>query len=383
MKERHDTVQELDDRIKNTNLRVSNLEEELLEKASQVEDMKIRNQEELERNHQAECQRAATDKGIIEKMKNKVEALTTLTVSYAQGLYDQCLAQEKMLKLENSLPSRMQHHRARLKRIGERQEDDRHESSLDLILRRLTESVESTKISWDRLLENETDRRQVLVNLNNRVQINQQHYDDMFHKLHKKYQYESDQIKKQFMKTIEMDKEKYTKRIEELMNEVQNQDFSIQNLVRSSNDLNNNLENAKSSNEKLKASCEQKLVYIETLENELSELRTQISGKDQLISDLSKDLSKCQEENSQYKVEIQRHNETLFQLETCLQKTTQRYRERLEQEERRLATNVNVGIQVKPSVCHTQQQIEFVTADTSVVKGNAVANRIFGFPEIG
>lgn len=378
MKERQDTVRELEDQIKN----VSNLKRELQEKVAEIEDVKIRNKEALERNYQAECQRAATDKGIIDKMRHKVGVLTTLAASYAQGLYDHCLAQEKMLKLENALPSRIQSHRPHLKNGEGGPENHRHESSLDLILHRLKEGVESTLIPWELLLEDETDRRKVLVNLNNRVQINQQHYDDMVRNLHKKYQRESNNLRKDFTRRIEMDKDQYLEKIQELTKKVQYQDSRIQSLERSSIDLNDGLEKARLSNDELKSSCEQKDICIESLQKDLQELRMQLAYKEANISDLSENLSKCQEENSQYQSEIQSRNETLFQLETCLQKTTQRYRERLEQEERRLATNVNVGVQMKPSVCHAQQQIDFVTAGTSVVNGHSVANRLFGFPAI-
>ena len=132
----------------------------------------------------------------------------------------------------------------------------------------------------------------------------------------------------------------------------------------------------------MKARCEQKSIYVKSLEKDVNELRTQVSCKEKKISDLSNELSKYKEENSQYQVDIQVQNETLLHLKSCLQKTTHRYRERLEQEERRLATNINVGVQVKPSVCHAQQQIDFVTAGTSVANGNTVANRLFGFPAV-
>jgi len=382
IKEKRDIVEDLEAKIKDTNLLVSTLEQDLEKKVAEAMDLEIRHNKELERIHQAEYQRAAADKDTIDMMRNKVEALTNLTASYAQGLYDHCLAQEKMLKLENALPDLIQHHRPLQKRNKSEQGDDRQESALNIILGRLRDRVESTQIPWESLLENETDRRKVLVNLSNRVQINQEHYDNMVRSLHKKYQHEMSQSKKELMKTIEMDKEQYTEKIKELESVVQNQRYNIQNLERISNDLRHSLENSRLSNEELKARCEQKSIYVKSLEKDVNELRTQVSCKEKKISDLSNELSKYKEENSQYQVDIQVQNETLLHLESCLQKTTHRYRERLEQEERRLATNINVGVQVKPSVCHAQQQIDFVTAGTSVANGNTVANRLFGFPAV-
>ncbi len=96
--------------------------------------------------HQAEYQRAAADKDTIDMMRNKVETLTNLTASYAQGLYDHCLAQEKMLKLENALPNLIQHHRPLQKQSKSEQGDDRQESALNIILDQIRDGVELTQM---------------------------------------------------------------------------------------------------------------------------------------------------------------------------------------------------------------------------------------------
>ena len=63
---------------------------------------------------------------------------------------------------------------------------------------------------------------------------------------------------------------------------------------------------------------------------------------------------------SNAQADIKLRDETLLQLESVLQRTTNRYAKMIEDDRQRLVTNVSIGIQEIPITFDFSQQVDFV-----------------------
>lgn len=116
-------------------------------------------------------------KGVLSK---RIAHLMTMTSSYIQNLYEQCLTQEELISLENQSMSRNN------KRINESKQSivAKNKKNVHLIIERLEKRIESIHIDWEGLLKDDDDRRVVFGNLNNRSQINHSQIDDLIKQIH-------------------------------------------------------------------------------------------------------------------------------------------------------------------------------------------------------
>ena len=90
--------------VANANQNILELEEELkLEKRSHGEYRIVTNKE-MKRRQKEEESRAQKDLATNNSLANRIKFLTTLTSSYVQGLYEQCIAQEELVLLEDPFP---------------------------------------------------------------------------------------------------------------------------------------------------------------------------------------------------------------------------------------------------------------------------------------
>ena len=79
-----------------------------------------------------------------------------------------------------------------------------------------------------------------------------------------------------------------------------------------------------------------------------------------MILQTSQDLDNTKALLQESEIDIQDRDETLLQLEALLQKTTDRFARKMEEERHRVETNKDVNIQAKPSVSDFQQQADFI-----------------------
>lgn len=122
---------------------------------------------------------AVTDQLIceMETHRHKSVAASNLLISCLRSTYDTCLVQERMLR-ENRCEllknSKMLNH-SRLATNEKAQ----------MVLERLNNAQESDTIEWSSFLNDETDQRHIMGNLQNRLHLGQFSIDKCFEKIHK------------------------------------------------------------------------------------------------------------------------------------------------------------------------------------------------------
>ena len=143
-------------------------------RAEMLQDLEICEMEAKQRKEENEI-----EKGVLSK---RIAHLMTMTSSYIQNLYEQCLTQEELISLENQSLSRYQN------RINETKKSivAKNKKGVHLIVERLENRIESIHIDWEGLLKDDDDRRVVFGNLNNRSQINHNQIDDLIKQIHVK-----------------------------------------------------------------------------------------------------------------------------------------------------------------------------------------------------
>ena len=179
IEERSATIADLEGRLRKSEEKTKSLEEAVMKEKEtfksfrQESEIKCKNQQTLEE------ERAKMDRTENTDLKEKVDFLINLTSSYIQGLYEQCMEQEHILTLEDALPNNISKStKARSSHILD---------PLKLIEDKLSQKVESIHLNWEKLLEDESHRRVIFGNLNNRVQMNLGRIDMLIKRLHGKY----------------------------------------------------------------------------------------------------------------------------------------------------------------------------------------------------
>ena len=176
--ERNATVGDLEQRLRRAEDQITTLKRGLKKEKEASESFRLQTRLELKKMQTIEQQRAQEDKTTNDNLTNKGNLLMNLTSSHIQGLYDQCLEQEHILRLECALPSS----------ISTKKSSSSVSEALKNIEDKLAQKVESIHLNWEALLEDECNRRVVFGNLNNRAMMNLGHIDRLIRRLHGKYE---------------------------------------------------------------------------------------------------------------------------------------------------------------------------------------------------
>ena len=186
IEERNTTVSDLERQLEDAKREIAILKDSLSKEKQEANAFREETKVEVQKCQSIEHDRAAKDLAANEELTQKVNVLTNLSASYIQGLYDQCLEQEQILLLEGALPSVH----------GTKKNTKSDIESLRHIEEKLKQKKDSIHINWEMMLKDESVRRIIFGNLNNRTQMNLGHIDKLIQKLHAKYGNEMRRVNK-------------------------------------------------------------------------------------------------------------------------------------------------------------------------------------------
>lgn len=272
----------------------------------------------------------------------------TLTSSYIQGLYEQCLAQEELILIEgSSLPV---HNKQKI----------RTQTKKNLILERLENKIDSIHIDWEGILKNDDDRRKVFGNLNNRSQINMSHIDELVKRIHSKNSSETMRIQKGHENELMDTFSRHRNELARLQKQIRFKDSNYNVLDMSLKKQKEQLSNASIDIKKLNETLKEKQRRIDNLDSQILHAKKEESFMQQDLLKVKAQLKRASSDICLKDDEIEDQTETLYELENILKKTTERISEMVEKDRRRLETNVDIGLQAAISVHDFSQQADFL-----------------------
>ena len=277
--ERNATVEDLEQRLQGSESRVKHLQHLLTKEKEEAESYHLQMQLQLQKINTVEQERASRDKVRNDELTNMVNTLSNLTSSHIQGLYDQCLEQEHILRLEGALPSTGTTSQvavavavATKKSISPGSEPMKH------INEKLAHKTESVHLNWETILEDESDRRAIFGNLNNRVQMNLGHLDRHIKRMHGKHSNAMKRAEKLQKKRFNDSCTSYDRRIFALETTAKRRTMELDDLSVDCSDTKRRLKNARSSIESLKSDLTNSNKTIEILEDKLSKATHRIAS---------------------------------------------------------------------------------------------------------
>ncbi|GFH51689.1 hypothetical protein CTEN210_08165 [Chaetoceros tenuissimus] len=337
IQERDNTVSKFENTISTMNQEIQELQQQL--QLKNLEFDKYRNDAEkmLKVKQEEESIRIAKDEEEKKNLKIHIGSLQNLCLSHIQGLYEQCLDQERILKREGANPKSSSIH-----------QKPKTSSAFEVVEERLLREVASTSIEWKTLISDDKARRSVLGNLNNRVLMNIGYIDCTIQRLHKRHSNEMKRTKIGHDQVLKDTTENFSYMIQEL-------EFALEEKASALREFASKYQEK----DKLLTKSETKVACIEKeLESAVKQslqLRNDLIGtKDTLEKtkdSLQRTTNQLSNSNTQVeglKADVIDRDETLAHLESLLQSTAERFSKQLEEERLRLETNVEVGIQVKP-----------------------------------
>lgn len=358
--ERNKSVSDLGDQLKEANDRILHLEQDLQNAVHEANKLEMHYSDEMDRRDQLESTKRKEAENAINDLTERVNLLVNLTSSYVHGLFDHCHAQEKTLRAENFLPDRYKNHRKTGNTKSEIDFDETNETMPNLLQYHLGKGMDCNTINWESILQNEDDKRKSLVYLNNRIQINHDQFGNLISKLHRKYQSSTKWLEEKHLKDLQEERTISREKNQELVKFLEEKEEIIKDLICKVDDLKGEVDCQISFNQKLRLKDEESCSTMALLEKDKNSLLEEVSTIKSELSKLSDEVGKFRDENTKLRKDVDFRDETLLQLEGCLQKTTMLYNQKLKDEAHRLVTNGSVGIQVIPEVKHFQQQIDFL-----------------------
>ena len=217
-----------------------------------------------------------TEENMIKNgLTDRVGFFMTLTSSYIQGLYEQCLAQEELILIEDSsLPAYT------TQKIGNR-------TKSNLIIERLENKIESIHIDWEGILQNDDDRRKVFGNLNNRSQINMSHIDYLIKRIHSKNSSETTRIQKGHENELVEIFSRHRNELSRLQKQMSIKDSNYKTLDTSLKKQKEQLSNASIDIEKLNEVLKEKQRRIDNLDSQILNAKKKEASLQQDLSTVS------------------------------------------------------------------------------------------------
>lgn len=345
---RQRSVSELEAMLKNANSKIDQLEEAISMEKLRSEEYRLKMDNELKMQQINEEKRIEEENMVKQGLADRIDFFMTLTSSYIQGLYEQCLAQEELILIEgSSLPV---HNKQKI----------RTQTKKNLILERLENKIDSIHIDWEGILKNDDDRRKVFGNLNNRSQINMSHIDELVKRIHSKNSSETMRIQKGHENELMDTFSRHRNELARLQKQIRFKDSNYNVLDMSLKKQKEQLSNASIDIKKLNETLKEKQRRIDNLDSQILHAKKEESFMQQDLLKVKAQLKRASSDICLKDDEIEDQTETLYELENILKKTTERISEMVEKDRRRLETNVDIGLQAAISVHDFSQQADFL-----------------------
>ncbi len=218
---------------------------------------------EIEMNQIKEENRKAQDETIKNELHERIDFFMIITSSYIQGLYDQCLAQEQLMLVEDPT----------FRPATSRQLKGGNTKNLNLILEQLNNKIESVHINWEGLLQNDDERRVIFGNLNNRSQLNLSYIDDLIKRIHIKYTSEVARIESDHGSSLDQLLSKYKNEKSKLQMQIASKNDNYNGLEKTFHEESKKLSDTISDNDKLHEMLKDKEAYIVEQNNQMSDFQ--------------------------------------------------------------------------------------------------------------
>ena len=272
---RERSISELETTLKNANKKIHQQQEAMTEEKLRGEEYRFQMEKELHVQRINEEKRIIEENMIKNGLTDRVGFFMTLTSSYIQGLYEQCLAQEELILIEDSsLPAYT------TQKIGNR-------TKSNLIIERLENKIESIHIDWEGILQNDDDRRKVFGNLNNRSQINMSHIDYLIKRIHSKNSSETTRIQKGHENELVEIFSRHRNELSRLQKQMSIKDSNYKTLDTSLKKQKEQLSNASIDIEKLNEVLKEKQRRIDNLDSQILNAKKKEASLQQDLSTVS------------------------------------------------------------------------------------------------
>ncbi len=266
---RERSITELKDMVTKANQKIYELEEDIRKNTKEHKEYRIEVDKEMKRRQREEDVRAEKDLALKNTMSDRITFLSTMTSSYVQGLYEQCLAQEELILLEDSSSSLPNPKTSKMSSHKNFSKGETKETKLEIIMERLEKKVDSIHIDWEGMLEHDDDRRKIFGNLNNRSQINLSHIDDLIKKIRVKNQSDIERLEVGFKKKMEDNISKHQDDVFRLQKEINLKESSFRKVNATLKETKDHLSKALAAIDELNIVQERKNTEIDDLNNEI------------------------------------------------------------------------------------------------------------------
>lgn len=275
--QRRDTsISELKTMNSEANEKIITLEKALVQEKALFHEYRSDTKKEIEMNQIKEENRKAQDEAIKNELHQRIDFFMIITSSYIQGLYDQCLAQEQLMLVEDPT-FRPAISRQRLK--------GGNTKNLNLILEQLNNKIESIHINWEGMLQNDDDRRVIFGNLNNRSQLNLSYIDDLIKKIHIKYTSEVARIESDHGSSLDQLVSRHRNEKSKLLMQIASKNDNYTGLENTFHEKSKKLSDTISDNDKLHEMLKEREAYIVEQDNQMSDFqRNEVTLQNEISS---------------------------------------------------------------------------------------------------
>ena len=289
----------------------------------------------------------------ISSLRSKVNSLTSFTSGYAACIFDQCASQEELLR-----------------KMGHALEGSAHQSdtastngnekpAAATIMNRLNKSngsgFNNADIDWAMVMDHEDDRRQILAQLGNRMQIGLYSLEKAIENRKRKHDDETKIISRAHDRRVgniisshEQAKATLQAELDNMTSKYDQSEMDRKRLECDVGDLSSKLDSAQCNIHELEGQLAHAEGQVTSLEVRLSQSQEKNQAQHETIDKQNETIARQRAALEQKDKEIHNRNLIIDQLEQLLQKTTQNYAAVMEKERIRLETSQSVAIQAEP-----------------------------------
>jgi len=310
--------------------------------------------------------------GEILSLRCKVSSLTSFASGYAACIFDQCASQEDILRSEgHALEGSSRQVDVCTTGTGTCRQEP---SAAAPIMQHLDNSngsrmrIGTSLIDWPTALDNEDDRRHILAQLGNRMQMGLYSLKNALDKRRRDYNAEMKQLCRSHDRRIgsmrsscKQETTKLQATVDEITSKYQESEANRKRLESEAEELSSEMNSAQSKIHHLEGQLAMCKGQTKNLEERLAQSEEQSQAQQATMAKQGDTISQQEAHLKQNEQEIQNRDLIINQLERLLEKTTQNYAALMEKERIRLATNQPVAIQAQPDTIGAGISADFIS----------------------
>lgn len=310
-------------------------------------------------------------------LRNKTAILFNLLLSCIRSTYENCLVQEKLLA-DNG--SELHKNNRKLATSSEPTNEKAR-----LVLKHLENSDESDILHWTTILQDDTDQRHVLGNLQNRLQMGQFSLDKAFQKIYKAHEIELRRCREEHQKQIEERRSRIFE-LEKMLTEAislnRKYEGTIMRMTEKYDCVEPMFDSIRQSLRKTRRECLDNNAIVIKLKGDFEKLK---ATANRLLDELkaAKETVQAKEQTlNEKRQDINNRDAAIEQLEKLLEKITHKY---AENERLRIKVTHEAEVQAVPAVRDALSHADFLptplrgiaAADSENQKPALLQGRIF------